>query len=102
MGDMSYWYKKTLQGFVQSITDVGYGQLSDSVLESEELLENLIRERRQNMNSNEFYFTAGIITDQIISESTAIGNDTANAAMIAICSFMEFIGLESEVNEGAP
>lgn len=100
MGNMSYWYKKTLQSFVQAITYGEYEKMTKSILEeSEETLEKFILEYRQNININEFYFNAGIVTEQIVSESKSIGNDSFNAAMIALCSFMGFIGLESEVDE---
>ena len=101
MGNVSYWYKKTLQSFADAITYGEYEKITKSVLEeeSEETLENFILEYRQNININEFYLNAGIITNQIMSESTTVGNDSANAAIAALCSFMELIGIESEVGD---
>ena len=98
MGNVSYWYKKTLQSFADAITYGEYDEITKSVLEeeSEETLENFILEYRQNININEFYFNAGIVTNQIVSETRTIGNDSFNAAMFALCNFMELIGLESE------
>ena len=98
MGNVSYWYKKILQSFADAITYGEYEEITNSVLEeeSEETLENFILEYRQNININEFYFNAGIVTNQIISETRTIGNDSFNAAMFALCNFMELIGLESE------
>ena len=60
------------------------------------MLENFILKYRQSININKFYFNAGIVTDQIISETRTIGNDSFNAAIFALCNFMELIGLESE------
>ena len=75
MGNVPYWYKKTLQSFADAITYGKYGEITKSVLEEEleETLENFILDYRQNININEFYFNAGIVTNQIISETRAIG-----------------------------
>lgn len=98
MGNVSYWYKKILQNFVDTITQGKYDEITKSILEeeSEETLENFILKYRQSININKFYFNAGIVTDQIISETRTIGNDSSNAATFALCNFMELIGLESE------
>ena len=98
MGNVSYWYKKTLQSFADAITYGEYEEITNSVLddESEETLENFILEYRQNININEFYFNAGIVTNQIVAETRTIDNDSFNAAMFALCNFMELIGFESE------
>lgn len=99
MGNVAYWYKKTLQSFAQAITDDEDEQIPESTLESEELLESFIRERRKNINIKEFYFNAGVVTDQIVSETATMGNDSINAAMFALCSFMVFIDLVDEDEE---
>ena len=93
MGNVSYWYKKTLQSFADAITYGEYEKITNSVLEeeSEERLENFILEYRQNININEFYFNARIVTNQIVAETRTIDNDSFNAAMFALCNFMELI-----------
>lgn len=86
----SYWYKEILQRFLQF---VGY---EEELQNDEQILEKTIFEYYENChNLNNFYFYAGIATQQILSEAMNLGSYSISIAMIAASLFLNYIQFDA-------
>lgn len=95
MGCPTIYYYKALQYFAHCLAYDEDKKLASKLLneKSTEKLENLILDQKSKILEKEFFFNAGIIVKQVLTEADEDGVDSFNAAIAGLNEFEYFIGL---------
>lgn len=99
MGNPASFYKRMLQNFAYSLAFDKSEKLAKQIYDEQdvETLENFIKEQRNNIENNMFFFNAGRASEVVVCEvEQNEGNDAFNACVGGLCEFMDFLELYEE------
>lgn len=102
MGNPSIYYKRALKNFAHCLAaeDNNWAlakKLYDE--DSEEVLENFILQRKNEIDEKLFYYNAGRTCQFVFDEADEEGCDAFNASIGGIVSFEYLIGIREDEEE---
>jgi hypothetical protein len=97
MGCPDIYYKRALQCFSYALAyDIDFKLARKLEKEtSEEILEEFILNKKNEIPEKEFYFLAGRTEEFVFNESDQDGCDAMNASIAGLGIFEDFIGIET-------